>query len=159
MVEIAEADLNLPEHQRDVLALTAAYALDAMGNRGPLPPEVLDRLIPGLQNHPTTVIFLAYERDKAVGIATCFRGFSTFFAQPLLNLHDLAVLPEQRGRGVGQKLLAAVEQKARQLGCCKLTLEVHENNARARHVYQRAGFAHAVYGDAPGGSLFYTKLL
>lgn len=159
MVEIVEADLNLPEHQRDVVALTAAYALDPMGNSGPLPPEVLDRLIPGLQNHPTTVIFLAYEQGNAVGIATCVRGFSTFFAQPLLNIHDIAVLPEQRGRGVGQKLLAAVEQKARQLGCCKLTLEVQESNARARHVYQCAGFAHAVYGETTGGSLFYTKLL
>lgn len=79
-VEIVEADLARAEHQRDVLALTAAYALDPMGEGTPLPPEVLDRLIDGLKTHPTTLIFLAYLGAEAVGIATCFRGFSTFRA-------------------------------------------------------------------------------
>ena len=60
LVEIVEADLGRGEHQRDVLALTAAYALDPMGNGAPLPPEVLGRLIDGLKTHPTTLIFLAY---------------------------------------------------------------------------------------------------
>jgi len=158
-VEIIEANLNLAAHQEDVLALTAAYALDPMGNGGPLPPESLARLIPGLKNHPTTLILLAYVDGLAVGIATCFRGFSTFYAQPLLNIHDLAVLPEFRGQGVGARLLEAVEQHARQLGCCKVTLEVQENNHRARLVYERAGFAHAHYSTESGGSLFYQKLI
>ena len=38
-------------------------------------------------------------------------------------------------------LFAAIEQRARELGCCKLTLEVLENNHRARRVYAAAGFA------------------
>ena len=44
--EVIEADLDRVEHQRDVRALTAAYALDPMGNGGALPADVLDRLIP-----------------------------------------------------------------------------------------------------------------
>jgi hypothetical protein len=56
---IVEADFNLDKHQQDVLHLTAAYALDPMGNGGPLPNDVLARLIPGLINHPTTIVFLA----------------------------------------------------------------------------------------------------
>src|SRR5438093_4884598 len=98
IAEIVEADLNRAEHQNDVLALTAAYALDPMGNGGPLSTESLERLIPGLKSHPTTLIFLAYVEGKAVGIATCFRGFSTFRARPLIIIHDLAVRPEHRGR-------------------------------------------------------------
>lgn len=158
-VEIIEANLNLAAHQEDVLALTAAYALDPMGNGGPLPPESLERLIPGLRNHPTTLILLAYVDGRAVGIATCFRGFSTFYAQPLLNIHDVAVLPEFRGQGVGARLLEAVEHHARKLGCCKVTLEVQENNHRARQIYERAGFSHAHYSTESGGSLFYQKLI
>jgi GNAT superfamily N-acetyltransferase len=156
---IVEADLDRIDHQRDVLALTAAYALDPMGNGGPLAPEVLDRLVDGLRNHPTTLILLAYLEERAVGIATCFRGFSTFSARPLVNIHDLAVLPEHRGRGVGRLLLQAVEGKARELGCCKVTLEVQENNLRARRVYATAGFAQASYVAAGGGALFYAKAL
>jgi GNAT superfamily N-acetyltransferase len=159
LIEIVEADLDRPEHQRDVLSLTAAYAFDPMGNGGLLPAEVLDRLIPGLKSHPTTLIFLTYVDDQPVALATCFRGFSTFHALPLINISDLAVLPEYRGRGIGRQLLAAVERKARELGCCKVTLEVQENNARARQVYEHAGFEQAVYGEATGGSLYYWKNL
>jgi ribosomal protein S18 acetylase RimI-like enzyme len=152
--EIVEADLTRAEHREAVRALTASYALDPMGNDGPLPAEVLDRLA----SFPTTVILLAYVEGTAVGIATCFRGFSTFRAQPRLNLHDLAVLPDQRGRGVGQQLLAAVASKARALGCCKVTLEVQENNMAARRAYERAGFATATCGQGTG-SLFLAKPL
>jgi GNAT superfamily N-acetyltransferase len=108
IVEVIEADLASSEHQRDVAALTAAYALDVMGNDGPLAAEALERLIPGLRALPTTLILLAYAEGNAVGIATCFRGFSTFVARPLINIHDLVVLPEYRGRGIGRKLLNGV---------------------------------------------------
>lgn len=156
-INIVEADLRRPEHQRDVVALTDAYARDPMGNDGPLPPEVLARLPAALRDHATTLIFLAYAGDQAIGIATCFLGFSTFAARPLLNIHDLAVLPAHRGRGVARRLLAAVEDRARQLGCCKLTLEVQENNLRAKHLYTSAGFAHALTATAGGGALYYAK--
>lgn len=156
-LEIVEADLERPEHQQDVLALTQAYARDPMGNGGPLPPEVAERLIPGLRDHPTTLIFLAYLDGKAAGIATCFRGFSTFYAQPTINLHDVAVLPEHRGAGIGRRLLEAVAARGRALGCCKLTLEVQEHNTRARRLYESFGFRQAVYVESAGGGLYYTR--
>ena len=156
---IVEADLSLDRYQKDVVALTAAYALDEMGNGGPLPPETLEELIPALRRHPTTIIFIAYLDGAPVGIANCFLGFSTFKARQLINVHDLAVLPEYRGCNIGPRLLQAVERKARELGCCKITLEVQEGNTRARHVYESQGFAQALYGDENGGSLFYSKPL
>jgi GNAT superfamily N-acetyltransferase len=159
VIEIIEADLPNSDHQREVLALTATYALDEMGNGGPLAADALERLIPGLRALPTTLILLAYLEDKAIGIATCFRGFSTFSAMPLINIHDLAVLPEYRGRGIGQRLLDGVVRKATELGCCKVTLEVQENNVKARRAYKVAGFSQAIYGATTGGSLFYTKSL
>ena len=158
-MHIIEANLNRIEDQRDVLAMTSMYALDVMGNDAPLPAEVLERLIPSLQHHPATIIFLAYDKDQSVGIATCFLGFSTFGPKTLINIHDLAVSPNHRGRGISRALLDAVETKARDLGCVKVTLEVQENNERARTVYSAAGFAQAVYGARTGGSLFYSKVL
>ena len=53
----------------------------------------------------------------------------------------------------------AEERKARAMGCCKVTLEVQENNRRARQVYEAAGFFQAHYQRAAGGSLFYSKPL
>jgi ribosomal protein S18 acetylase RimI-like enzyme len=158
-VDIVQADLERADHQRDVIALTAAYALDPMGIGGPLPEETLARLIAGLKSNPTTLIFLAYVDGEAVAIATCFRGFSTFFAKPLINIHDLAVLPAHRGRGIGRQLLSRIEMSAREAGCCRVTLEVQENNATARHLYEECGFAQAVYGKPVGAALFYAKPL
>lgn len=156
---ILRADLENPEHQQAIIALTAAYALDEMGNGGPLPPDVLAQLIPGLQSHPGTLVFLAFVDDVVVGIATCFLGFSTFAARPLINVHDLCVLPTHRGLGIGRALLRSVEAAACERGCVKLTLEVLENNRRARQTYEHIGFRQASYGPATGGALFYSKLV
>jgi GNAT superfamily N-acetyltransferase len=117
---------------------------------------VRERLVEGLREHPTTVILLAYDGPRPVGIATCFRGFSTFAARPILNLHDLSVIAEYRGRGIGRKLLAAVEDKARELGCAKVTLEVLEANP-ARNLYDTAGYKSPIYGEGSGQALFLTK--
>jgi GNAT superfamily N-acetyltransferase len=158
-IKIVKADLSLTEHQQAVVELVNAYAMDPMGDGKPLTAEVRRNLIPGLRQHATTIIFLAYQGEKAVGIAVCFLGFSTFAAQPLINIHDLVVLPEYRGQGIARLLLEEVGHRARRMGCCKLTLEVQEYNHRARRLYEAAGFAQAEYHKDAGGSLFYSKTL
>jgi GNAT superfamily N-acetyltransferase len=157
-IRVVEADLDRTTHQRAIVALTDAYARDPMGDGARLPDAVREGLIAGLRRHPTTIVFLAMVGTEPAGMATCFGGFSTFAARPLLNIHDLVVLPAYRGRGVGRLLLEAVERRAIALGCCKLTLEVTEGNRTARRLYERAGFARAVYGEG-GGLLVYGKTL
>ena len=156
---VIEADLNRSDHQQAVLQLVNNYARDPMGDNQDLPQEVQQRLIPGLQAHPTTMIFLAYRGDEAVGIAVCFLGFSTFAAQPLINIHDLAVNPDCRGQGIGRLLLQHVEQKARDLDCCRLTLEVQQNNTPAQGLYLSFGFVRAEYDPEAGQVLFLRKPL
>jgi len=157
--QIIQADLSRPDHQNAVVGMIASYAADPMGNGAPLPADVLERLIAGLQNHPTTLILLAYVDGEPVGIAACFVGFSTFYARPLVNIHDLAIRPEFRGRGVGRQLLEAVAEHARLLGCCKVTLEVHEGNLNAKRMYEAAGFAPGSAREPGGRWLFYSKPL
>ena len=140
-VTVIEADLNDYHHQTAIVQLINAYARDPMGDGRDLPPAVRDRLIPGLRQHPTALVLLAFDEAIPVGVAVCFVGFSTFAARPLMNIHDLAVISESRGRGIGRLLLEGVEAKGRELGCCKLTLEVRDDNYRAQRLYQRFGFA------------------
>jgi len=158
-IEILEADLDRREHQQAVVELLDAYAMDPMGNGKALSKEVRRELIFGLQRHPTTIIFLAFQDKKGVGIAACFGGFSTFAARPLINIHDFYVIPEVRGQKIGQMILADVEQKARDTECCKITLEVQQNNHRAQRIYEAAGFSRSVYVAAAGGALFLSKSL
>ena len=158
-VMIAEADLENPAHADAIMKLVDDYSMDPMGDAKPLSEEARQKLLPGLRAHPTTLIFLAFLEKEPVGIAVCFRGFSTFAARPLMNIHDLAVRPEHRGRGIGKRLLSAVEKKAASLGCCKLTLEVLEKNHRARAVYKAVGFAEPVYHNEAELTLFLSKQL
>ena len=158
MIRVVQADLNEPEHQAAILAMTRMYALDEMGNGGELPQEVMDRLIAGLQEMPTAIVFLAFNEDRPVGIATCFRGFSTFTARQLINVHDFAVHPDCRGKGVGRALMNAVEEKARSLNCVRLTLEVQAYNQNAQRAYSAFGFQHGAPGQF-SGPLFLNKPL
>ena len=155
-IKVIEADLARTKHQQAVLDLLDMYARDPMGNGKPLSPEVRRNLIPGLQQHPTTLVFLAYLASEPVGLAICFCGFSTFAAKPLINIHDLAVSPSYRGNGIGRKLLNAIAAKGRAIGCCKLTLEVLENNRPARQLYEGVGFRQATYQAEAGGALFMS---
>ncbi len=144
-----------------IVAMMDAYCSDPMGDGKPLSDFARENLSGGLRNHPTTLIFLVLQETLPRGIATCFGGFSTFAARPLLNISDFYIEPAFRGHGLGRWLLAAIENEARRMGCCKLTLEVQENNPRARSIYSRFEFAQAVYAaDAEGGgSLYMVKPL
>ena len=158
--EIVFADLASPRHQEAILSLVDGFAAEPLvGDGKPLGDFAREYLIAGLQAHPTTLVFLAWHDEEAVGIATCFRGFSTFAARPLTNISDFYVLPRLRGRGIGRALLAAIEAEARSAGCCKLTLEVQEHNLPARRIYQSCGFAQAVYVNAAGGQITMAKSL
>jgi len=139
-IQIVRADLHRPDHQRAVLDLVDCYARDPMGGGLGISSEVREYLIEGLKKHPTTLVFLAYEGQQPIGLAICFLGFSTFAARPLLNVHDLVVRPEHRGSGIARRLLEYIEEQARRLGCCKLTLEVRADNAAAKHAYRAQGF-------------------
>ena len=147
-VEIRDADLSDPADAAGILAVLRSYASDPMGGGTPLAADVEARLIRGLAAHPTTLVVLAVAAGRPVGVAVCFIGFSTFQARPLLNVHDLAVLPEYRGRRIGRALLEAVEVRARARGCCKLTLEVLEQNRRARALYADFGFDDVAMGES-----------
>jgi ribosomal protein S18 acetylase RimI-like enzyme len=159
-IEVRSAQLDNPSDGAAILRMIGMYANDPMGGSLPsLPPYVRENLIAGLRSHPTTRAFLAYAGEEAVGVAVCFLGFSTFAAKPLLNIHDLAVAPEYRGQGIGKALLGAVEAEARKLGCCKLTLEVLENNQRAVKTYKSFGFDPGQFTEETGRMLFYVKPL
>jgi GNAT superfamily N-acetyltransferase len=154
-----EADLAREDHAADTLRLLDAYSADPMGDGHPLSDAAHHDLIPGLRQHPTTHVFLAYANGEAVGLAICFLGFSTFAARRLLYIMDYFVQPTHRGLGIGKRLMDSIAARGRELGCCRLTLEVQENNRHARRIYTAAGFEQAVYVPEAGGALCMHKPL
>lgn len=142
-ITIVEADFSDPGHAGAVVEILDVYAQEPVEGGRPLPDDVRARLPQALAEHPTAFALLAFDGASAVGVAVCIGGFSTFAARPLINVHDLAVMPTHRGQRIGTRLLEAVAERARQAGCCKVTLEVRVSNGDARRLYERLGFSDA----------------
>ncbi len=140
MMEIREADLSLADDTAAVVELLDEYARHPMGQAQALSDEARARLIPGLRNQPGALVLLACEGADRIGVAVCFRGFSTFAGLPLINVHDLAVTAGHRRKGVGRALLEDVLRRAGESGCAKVTLEVRDDNLAAKSLYKRMDF-------------------
>ena len=158
-ITVRRADYASALDRTALVDLLGAYAIDPMGGGAPLADEVRASLCDRLAQVPLAISFIAWLEGEAVGLVNCFQGFSTFKARPLLNVHDLVVLPAHRARGVGQALLAAAQKHAQERGCCKLTLEVLSGNQRALRSYERFGFAPYVLNPAEGHALMMQKWL
>jgi GNAT superfamily N-acetyltransferase len=102
---------------------------------------------------------LAFADGQPAGFAISIEGFSTFACKPLLNIHDVFVLPAYRGKGISRLLLAKTEEIAKRLGCCKLTLEVLEQNTPAVRLYETSGYAGYELDPKLGRAVFLQKKL
>ncbi|MFT5193957.1 MAG: ribosomal protein S18 acetylase RimI-like enzyme [Cellvibrionaceae bacterium] len=162
-IEIKQIDYRDPQHAADLMMLLNAYAQDPMGGEQALDPDTLATLPAKLAELPTAFCLIAYVtaagQTQPVGLINCFYGFSTFAAKPLINIHDVTVLPAFRGMGVSQKMLARVESIAHENGCCKLTMEVLSSNAVAMKAYAKFGFGSYELNRETGHAVCWQKNL
>jgi ribosomal protein S18 acetylase RimI-like enzyme len=158
-VHVRRANYTLAADSNAITTLLNVYAQDPMGGGAPLAEEPLARLCDDLAQRPFAFSFIAWRGSEPVGLANCFEAYSTFKAQPLVNIHDLAVHPSARGQGVGQALMQAVEQEAKARDACKITLEVLSGNAVALKSYERFGFASYQLDPKAGQAIFLQKWL
>ena len=102
-IAITDADLTNPTHAAAIVDLIDVLATWPE-NGLPLPedvrPTLISKLIEYNRCHDSLHILLAWEEETAVGLAVCFKGFSTFRGAPLLNIHDFVVRDGFRGRGI-----------------------------------------------------------
>ncbi|MDR1524723.1 MAG: GNAT family N-acetyltransferase [Tannerella sp.] len=133
--------------------LINAYIEDEMGDGGgePLERQQQLRLAEALGRHPKSIVLLACIGEVRCGMLVAFENFSTFTVSPMINIHDVIVLKEYRGKNVGRRLLEAVISMARERRCSRITLEVRVDNPVARHLYKSAGF------DSPSPEMSYWR--
>jgi putative acetyltransferase len=126
--------------QPDVLVMIAA--LDAL----------MTSLYPAESNHlldvaalsdPAVTFLVARAGDEAVGCGAVLndrRGWG--------ELKRMYMRPDQRGRGVGRRLLDELATVAREKGLPLLRLETGIHNVEALALYRRAGFVEReAFGD------------
>lgn len=151
------ADYADPSDARAVVDLLDAYARDPAGGGEPLSDHARQHLVAELAARPQAFSILAFDGDQAVGLVNCIEGFSTFQCKPLVNVHDVAVLPTHRGQGVAARMLHHAEAVARQRGAVKMTLEVLSGNVPALALYRRLGYAGYQLDPAMGTAEFMQK--
>lgn len=79
--------------------------------------------------------FAAWRGGRPVAYAVLSRK-----ATDVIHLHHFMVAADERGRGLGTRMLREMESRARAAGASRLTLKVAVDSAAARRFYQRAGF-------------------
>jgi ribosomal protein S18 acetylase RimI-like enzyme len=139
-IHITACDYSNPEHLNAIASLINAYIDDEMGGGKPLSQIEQLRLVEGLNNHPKSIVFLAETAGIFAGLLTAFENFSTFTVKPMVNIHDIFVLKEYRGKGVGRQLMNALISEAKNRGSSRVTLEVRKDNNKAQALYKSLEF-------------------
>lgn len=73
----------------------------------------------------------------------CLSALERPVAPGILLMDGIMVDPAARGQGIGQRLLTAIKERAGDLGCNRVRLDVIDTNPRARALYAREGFVAA----------------
>ncbi len=155
--EVKPVDYSNPDQAAELVELLNTYAMDEMGGSEALTDQVQKTLVAQMQQRPHIHSAIAYVDGQAAGLINYLEGFSTFKAQPLLNVHDVVVKADYRGQGVARELFEFVLAAAKEIGCCKITLEVLEGNEVATQAYTRFGFQPYRLTEGGGVAQFWHK--
>lgn len=105
------------------------------------PVEAIERTVDLLlmRSHRGRFV-LAVEGDRAIGVAAVSFGFPVEHGGRGAWLEELYVEPAARGRGLGERLLAAALEAARADGAVAVDLEIEAGHERVESLYRRSGF-------------------
>lgn len=95
------------------------------------PEEYVELLEDGLFE-----LIVAESNDEIVGMALYYFTFSTWKGK-MLYLEDFVVRKNQRGRGIGQAVFAAVIEEARLTNCAMMKWQVLDWNEPAIRFYDK----------------------
>lgn len=158
-LELVRANYHNEQHSNDLLMLLNSYALDPMGGSEELSDYVKSNLIKSMASRQDVFTVLCYVDGDPAGLVNCIEGFSTFSAKPLMNIHDVTVLPKFRGLGLSGKMFDEIEKLAKEKECCKVTLEVLEGNTVAKNAYEKYGYSGYELDPEMGKAIFWQKKL
>lgn len=96
------------------------------------------------------LFFVASQADKVVG--TVMAGYDGHRGW----LYSVAVHPDQRGTGLGSRLVKRAEAALAQLGCLKVNLQLVASNAATAAFYQSLGYV--IEPRVSMGKVLYHKV-
>jgi GNAT superfamily N-acetyltransferase len=108
------------------------------------PREQIGRWLAG----PGTTILVAEDDGEVVGLAVLLTRPASAFAgampRKVIELDNLVVRADRRGRAIGHRLLRAMRRWSREEGATHIEVAVHAFNRDARRFYEGFGFAPSI---------------
>lgn len=107
-------------------------------------------------------VAVVIDGDEVSGEKVGYADMWTIAGEAQLN--NIGIEAEYRGRGLGEALLKHMIDKAIELGCDVMTLEVRAGNTPARSLYRKLGFVevglrNGYYGDNHEDAILMDKSL
>jgi ribosomal protein S18 acetylase RimI-like enzyme len=130
-MEIIRANTS---HTDEITPLFDAYRVFY---RAPSDIEASRQFIHERLERNESVIFLALDKDKAVGFVQLYPLFASVWLKPLWLLNDLYVDISARKGGVGEALMHEAEDFAKQSDSRGLFLRTATDNFPAQRLYER----------------------
>jgi ribosomal protein S18 acetylase RimI-like enzyme len=162
-VEIREA---LPEEYAEAGVVTADAYREFFAEADAELQAYLEEIADVAGRATRTTILVAVVGDRVIGSATLeLDGRTDEDAQPLgpdeAHIRMLGVHPDARGAGVGRRLMAACEERARAAGRTRMTLHTTTLMRAARQMYASLGYERSEDRVYPDGFVLlgYTKQL
>lgn len=98
-----------------------------------------DQVAYELANQPDTVVLVAQVEQLLAGLAAVNTRRQLHEAAPVSTIDALVVTERMRSRGVGEAIVRAAEDLARQRGACMLDLHSGLERVDARRFYESMG--------------------
>ncbi len=127
-----------PQHVGQVVALQqqiVPYAID---------PDAALAHYETMQYQEDFCVLAAREGDEILGTVSGFACHG--LAGSFLTVEDLIVREDIRGKGIGTRLMASIEEFGRKAGCCYVFLVSSGFRTRAHQLYERLGYTEGVRG-------------
>jgi len=153
-VQFIFCDFTNAVHRYKFIELLNHYITDPMGGGEPLDEINAGKLLNELSHHPSCFILFILNQNKIAGLATCFINYSTFKVAPYINIHDLIIHDNFRRKGLARLLLEKIIAIGYERNYCKVTLEVRNDNHKAKKLYQSLDFT-----DTEPMMHFWTRIL
>lgn len=127
--EITIREFNFPDDYNAAIELWSSMEKGVRIGRSDTPEEIQKKL-----SRDPDLFLVAELAGKIIG--TVIGGYDGRRGL----IYHLAVSPELRGRGIGSRLMAEVENRLRAKGCLKCYLIALEDNIEAMLFYERLGW-------------------
>lgn len=89
---------------------------------------------------PANYVLIARDKDRVLGFINFTTRKTIMHPLPSGLIDELVVTKDSRSSGIGKRLILAVVDKCRELGCCEVEVSTEKINTNAREFYKSCGF-------------------